>query len=156
MLLSSFFTELPIKNGPPSSSKIRASFAFPYIFRCRIQQNKLFHSQIGQIEVCLTQQYSKRCKKMQKCSYFATNRGAILYGPPCIVRSKFKLSNLLHEKQMFNFELSQFLCQLRQKFIHSSLFRKSLLRVPVQHNLGFSGFQILIFKRFTKQSMKYL
>ena len=86
------------------------------------------------------------------CSVFSKNVAT----NTTIVGSKFKLSNLLHEKQMFNFELSQFLCQLRQKFIHSGLFRKSLLRVPVQHNLGFSGFQILIFKRFTKQSMKYL
>ena len=32
-------------------------------------------------------------------------------------RSEFELSNLLNKKHMFNFDLSQFLCQLRQKFI---------------------------------------
>ena len=35
------------------------------------------------MEVCSTQYYSKKCNKCKKCSYFATIRGAILYGPPC-------------------------------------------------------------------------
>ena len=69
--------------APPSSSKIRAFFAFPYIFCCRIQPIKPFYSETGPMEVCLTQTTPKDVRKCKNFSYFATNRGAIIYGSPC-------------------------------------------------------------------------
>ena len=55
---------------PPSSSKIRAFFAFPYIFWCRFQPMESFYPETGPMEVYLTQYYSKKCKEMQKMLLF--------------------------------------------------------------------------------------
>ena len=55
-----------IKNGHLNSSKIRAFFAFFYIFLGRIQPYKPFSSKSGPIKLFLIQYYSKTLGPYQK------------------------------------------------------------------------------------------